>query len=282
VRLVWLLFGALLATPAAANPDAALHSAHDAVPGHPGLTYLDLVRQAVPSLAENAAGDAIEGHVKTAPRHLAGTGAEGETPDPVTLGYIEDRRIRIGGRPRIALLGDLGPNPDRVQNFELMMLFTDDAKPRLLDMADVGLDKDSGFAEQAVLPIGPGDDALVTYSEHDDADLTMGVYLIASTVGDRLRGVDNFYVTSAKLCGWTSIETARLRTEPDPGSAYRAIRAGVTLAVRRTDEDCGNDKIPKPSTRVFRADYQWDAAKRRYVTRSSDLKQLEALNQRGF
>jgi hypothetical protein len=271
-----------LAVAAPAWADDTLKHAGDAVPGHPGLTYLDLVRQAVPSLAENAAGDAIEGHIKVAPRHLAGKWAEGELSDPVTLTYIEDRRIKVGGRQRMVILADLGPNPDRVQTFELMMLFTDTAKPRLLDMADVGLDRYSGFAEHAVLPIGPGDDAVITYSEHNDADVTMGAYLIASTAGDRLRGVDSFYVTSAKLCGWSSIQSARFTTRPDPGAAFRRINLAVTDAIRRTKDDCGDDKVPRSSTQVFRASYRWDAARRRFVTQSSDLKRLEALEKQGF
>jgi hypothetical protein len=110
----------------------------------------------------------------------------------------------------------------------------------------------------------------------------MGAYLIASTVGDRLRGVDNFYVTSATLCGWSSIQTARFGAQPDPATPYRRIGLAVTEKIRRRDDDCGDDKVPKPSTHVFRADYRWNAGKRRYVTVSSQLKQLEALNQKGF
>jgi hypothetical protein len=34
------------------------------------------------------------------------------------------------------------------------------------------------------MKLGPGDEAVVTYSEQDDADLTMGGYMIVSPVGD--------------------------------------------------------------------------------------------------
>ena len=69
----------------------------DKVAGHPGLTYLDLVRQAVPSLAETDSND-IEGHLPApAPRHLGGKSFEGDEPDPVTLGWMQDVRIVAGG-----------------------------------------------------------------------------------------------------------------------------------------------------------------------------------------
>src|SRR5262249_60952082 len=107
--------------------------------------------------------------------------------EPAVLGLIEDRRIRVGGKKRIALLAELGGKESRIEGLALLMLFDDEGgTPVLLDAADVGIDKDTAFADQAVLPLGAGDSALITWSEHDDADLTMGGYIIVSPVGDRL------------------------------------------------------------------------------------------------
>src|SRR5262245_24445844 len=55
--------------PAIADQDR-LKDAGDAVPGHPGLTYADLVRQAVPDLGPSADDRRVEGHFRTPPRHL--------------------------------------------------------------------------------------------------------------------------------------------------------------------------------------------------------------------
>ena len=162
--------------PAAPCVQGAILNAGDAVAGHPGLTYLDLVRQLVPDLALNPATNQVEGHLKAAPRHVTGPNADDEVPDPVVLGFIEDQRIEVGGRKRIAVLADLGSSPDQVAGMSVLMLFDDAAKPRLLDAAGVAVDKDTGFADHAQLPLGPGDNALISYSEHDDADLTFGHY----------------------------------------------------------------------------------------------------------
>ena len=285
-RLVLALasaLAALAAAPALAEPDPFKH-ASDAVPGHPGLTYADLVRRAVPDLALNAGDNQFEGHFKTPPRHLAGEEFQADPSDPAVLGLIEDRRIRVGGRKRIALLADLGAKEGRVEGLALLMLFDDEgSSPTLLDAADVGLDKDSQFADHAVLPLGPGDAALVTWSEHDDADLTEGGYMVVSPVGDRLAEVARIELTSEKLCSWHALESARFTTAPDPGAPYPQIQATVTAAVTHTGEaGCNDERHPAAATHVFRAAWRWNAAKRRFDPAASTLDGLEALNKKLF
>ncbi len=285
LRIAFILpaaMAALAAAPAFADKHP-LKDAGDAVPGHPGLTYADLVRQAVPDLAKSADGQQVEGHFASPPRHLAGQAFEGDPADPAVLGFIEDRRILVGGKKRIVLLADLGGKEGRVEGLALLMLFDDAGKtPKLLDAADVGLDKDTVFAEQSVLQVGAGDDILVTYSEHDDADLTMGGYMIASPIHDRLRMVDEFGVTSVRLCGWSGVQTARFSTSGDAGHALHGVEATVTYAIKHQAEDCGEAKPPKQRTLTFHAEYRWDAVHGRYVAASSDLKKLAALNSKGF
>ena len=277
------VLAALVAAHAIANQNP-LKEAGDAVPGHPGLTYGDLVRQAVPDLAVNADGDRMEGHFRSPPRHLAGQEFRGEPSQPAVLGFIEDERILVGGKKRIALLAELGGKEGRIEGLALLMLFDDEGTmPKLLDAADVGIDKDTAFADQAVLPLGPGDSALVTWSEHDDADLTMGGYMIVSPVGDRLAMVAQLPLTSASLCSWKAIETARFATAPDPGGALQRIEAIVTARIDHTGrEGCNDERHPAAATHVFRADWRWNPASRRFELVASTLGGLEALNRQLF
>src|SRR5262249_57611791 len=97
-----LVLATLAAAPAIAD-QAPLKKAGDAVPGHPGFTYADLVRQAVPDLAPSADDRRVEGHFRTPPRHLAGEKFQGEPWDPAVLGFIEDRRILAGAKNPIPL-----------------------------------------------------------------------------------------------------------------------------------------------------------------------------------
>jgi hypothetical protein len=283
-----LLAACLALSCAAATPAAAIddrfHDPGDAVAGHPGLTYFDLIKRVAPDLAKNAADGEFEGHLAKPPRNLAGDEFEGaDPPDTATVGFIEDRRIRVGGKPRMALLVDLGGKPDRIEGLALLMLFTDAPKPRLLDAADVGVDKDTSFSDQwPVLHVGPGDDALVTYSEHDDADYTAGGYLVVSPIGDHLRMVGLFGTQSVKACGWSNIETTTISTSPDPGGPYRQIDVKVGAVFRHTDPSCGAHDVPKAHSAAFHATYRWNAAAHAFETPSHIAARLKAFNDRVF
>ena len=276
---------ALLTTaPALAADENRLMDAGDAVPGHPGLTYEDLVRQGVPDLALSPDDHRVEGHFTTPPRHLAGQEFEGDPSDPVVLGSIEDRRILVGGRKRMVLLADLGGKEGRVEGLALMMLFDDEgATPKLIDAADVGIDRYTGFAQQAVLPLAAGDAALVTWSEHDDADLTEGGYMIVSPLGDRLSMIGLIELTSEDLCSWQGHESVRFATAPDPAARYNRILATAKAAFQDTRQDgCNDEKHPKAVTHVYRGTWRWNAASRRYEAGRSTLGGLDALNAKIF
>jgi hypothetical protein len=275
---------ATLAAPPAIADQALFKNAGDTVPGHPGLTYADLVRQAVPDLELSADGRRVEGHFRTLPRHLAGEVFRGEPSEPAALGFIEDRRILVGGKKRIALLADLGGKESRIEGLALLMLFDDEGgTPKLLDAADVGIDKDTAFANQAVLRLGPGDSALVTWSEHNSADLTMGGYMIVSPVGDRLAMVAQLRLTSESLCSWKAIETARFATAPDPGGPLHRIEATVTARISHTGhEGCNDERHPAAATHVFHAAWRWNPVSRRFEPAASTLSGLKVLNRQLF
>ena len=275
---------ALTAAPAFADQDT-LKQAGDFVPGHPRMTYADLVRQAVPDLALNAEDHQVEGHFKTPPRHLAGDEFQGDPSEPAVLGFIEDKRLLVGGRKRIALLADLGGKEGRVEGLALLMLFDDTgSSPKLLDAADVGLDKDTGFPEQqAVLPLGPADAALITYSEHDDADLTMGGYMIVSPIGDRLSMVGRIELTSEKLCSWNGIESVRFATAPDPAAPYDRIVATARAVFTHTGEEgCNDEKHPVAATHVYAGTWRWNPVHHSFEAAASTLGGLDALNAKIF
>jgi len=282
-----LVLGGVLAVLAAAPAIAdrgPLRNAGDAVPGHPGLTYADLVRQAAPDLRLNADDHRVEGHFRMPPRHLAGEAFQGEPSEPAVLGFIEDKRIRVGGKKRIALLADLGGKEGRIEGLALLMLFDDDGgTPKLLDAADVGMDRDTGFAGEAVLPLGPGDSVLVIWSEHGAAGLTMGGYMIVAPIGDRLAMVARLPLTSETLCSWKAIEAARFATASDPNGPLHRIEATVTVRINRTGQDgCNDERHPAAATHVFHAAWRWNPASHRFVPAASTLDGLEALNKQLF
>lgn len=271
---------AMLATAVfAAPPDVP--EVRDAVPGHPGVTYLDLLRQAIPGLAENPADKNIEGHLARL-RHLAGPKFAGDPPDPVTMDLVEDVRFKAGGRPRIAILADLGQAQDSTRGTAMLAIFDDAPKPKLLDAADVALDMNTSLDRVAKLALAPGDDALVTYSEHFNSNQAYGARLLAFLRGDKLRLIGVRTTFNDRACGFDRKEDPTFMARPDPGAPYARIDVVVAERLTRTGEDCGDQQVPRAYARTWRGGWRWNAAKARYEAIGGDLDRLDKLNEARF
>ena len=267
----------LFVASVAAGPAATAQTPsdlNDAVPGHPGVTYLALMQQAIPDLAYNPATRQVEGHLKSL-RHIMGKAAGGEPPDPVVVSFVEDIRLNAGGRPRIAVLADLGQSKDSAQSTTLLALFDNAPKPRVLDAVDVGVDKETSFDQHPTLTLGPGDDALVTYSEHFNSNQTYAQRLMIFVRGDRLRLIDDLFLLSDSACGFKRAETPTFATRP--ASPYATLVVTVTETLKHLDEQC-DAPPPAPYVHTYQATYRWDAARGGFVGQG-DLDKLDKLNQ---
>lgn len=285
-REVGLIAGAALtlgAAPVAAfGYQGTVVDAGDKVAGRPDLTYEDLVREAVPDLRLSPTDHRVEGHLRPRPRHLAGPTYAGDPPNPAVLGSIEPLNLMVGGQVRLALLADFGPDPERAQGTALLMLFDDSPKPKLLDAVDVGLDRDTIFIDDAVLPVGAGDDVLVTMSEHSTSEQTYDSLMAILVRGDRFQLIATPSIFSEQTCGYQRLETPSFTTRPDPASPYAELDLTVTETLKVIDETCPDDVIPAPYTRSFHAAYRWDAGQGRYAGDETGLVALDKENEARF
>lgn len=272
----------LAAAVAVAATAVCAQDPSDAVPGHPGVTWLDLLEQKIPDLAWNAANKDIEGHLAAPLPHAAGKTFQSDPPDSVVLSDISERRIQAGGKPRIVIMADLGQAEGSAASTTLLALYDDAPTPRLLDAVDVGLDKDTGFDEHDVLPLGPGDEALLTYSEHFNSNQTYSGRLLLFVRDDRFQLIADIFTLSDRYCGYERREAPALSTRPRSGAAYPEIDLTVTETLTRNDEDCDDDAVPAPYTRSFRATYRWDAGKGRFDADETALEPLDKENQERF
>lgn len=274
-----IALAAALAWPAAGGA-ADLPEVTDAAPGHPGVTYLALLKQVIPDLAYSAADKQVEGHLKSL-RHILGKGSQSDPPDPVTPSFVEPRVIKAGGKTRLALLVDLGQAEDSTASTTLLALYDDAARPKLLDAVDVGTDKETGFNDSpSQLSLGPGDDALVTVSGHGNSNQSYQQRLVIFVRKDRLRALADVFVFNDVYCGYRRDETPVFATRP--GSPYAALEVTVTERLTHLDEDCGDDKIPAPYVHIYRGAWRWDAAKGDFVAQGGDLGKLDKINEARF
>lgn len=268
---------------AVAGPETFV-DAHDKVAGHPQLIYLDLVQQGVPDLAPSDDGKSLEGKLPSTLRPLLGKPDDSDDPpDPATLGDLEALPFKSGGQPRLALLADFGHNDERVEDFALLMVFdAAGTTPKLLDAGFVGIDKDTAFSEHPLIALGPGDDAIVTYSEHFNSNQTYAGWMVSVLDGRRLAMVTAEHLLSERGCGYERDETPAFTTRAVPGSRYRELDVTVTEAVTHNDEDCGDDKVPRISKHVYRDSWRWDARKGAFVQHLGGVDRLEKRNEARF
>jgi hypothetical protein len=247
------------------------------VPGHPGVTYLSLLKQVIPNLAYNAADRQAQGHLKSL-RHILGKDSGSDPPDPVVAGFVEARTIKAGGKTRLALLVDLGQAEDSTQSTTLLALYDDAPRPKLLDAVDVGADKETGLDDHpSQISLGPGDDALVVYSGHGNSNQSYQSHLVIFVRNDRFQLLSDTFVLSDNGCGYDRKETPIFATTP--GQPYAALVVTVTETLTRSGDDCGDQSVPKPYKRIWRTIWKWDAAAGRFVDTAHGLDKLDKLNQ---
>ncbi len=280
-RAIWAVC-ALLALIAPSAAQAAVVDLGAVVPGHGAVTYRDLLKQAVPDLAGNAEDKQVEGHLAKPLRHIAGGQNGGDPPDPIVIGLVEAVRIQAGGRPRLAILADLGHAEDSVAGVSMLALFDDAPTPHLLDAVDVAMDKDTSFSEHERLRLGTGHEALITYSEHFNTSQTYGFHTLVLVRHDRLALLEQVFTLSSRECGWQRTEDPTFTVRPDPHSPYGQLEVAVRVALTLDKTEGCDTPAPRPYVRTYRATYRWDARRQEFVTPSTQLKQLWKINQANF
>ena len=204
-------------------------------------------------------------------------------PDPATLSDLETLPFKSGGKPRLALLADFGHSDDRIEDFALLMVFDDAGRtPRLLDSGFVGVDKDTAFSEHPLIALGPGDDAIVTYSEHFNSEQTYGGWMVSFLHGRRLRMVAVEQLLSDRGCGYERNETPAFTTRAVPGSPYRELDITVTDEVTHNDDGCGDENAPNVSKHIYRDSWRWNARAGRFRQRLNGVDRLDKKNEARF
>ena len=127
----------------------ALKNADDIVSGHPGLTYGDLVRQAIPIWGSMPTAIRVEGQLQEHRRaawpakssRASRRNRRCWAPSRTSASWSIAQARRAARRPRRQ--GNCsGSRASRCSCCSMMM-----HAPKLLDAADVGIDKDTVFAE---------------------------------------------------------------------------------------------------------------------------------------
>jgi hypothetical protein len=260
----------------------------DHVPGHPAVTYFDLVKQVVPDLDSlPAPGLAKAGeptaHTIVPYRHIERDDAKTVPAGPVAIQLLTALTIKADGKSRLALLVDLGPSDEAVTEFTLLALFDMADRPKLLDVVEVGTDRLTGFAGKP-LPLGQGHkdgaDLITIDSDHFNSNEDFVGTELIFVRNNRFQLAGSLFTFDVRLCASRRTQEPVIATVPDPGERYRKIHVAVNESVTLQPDraGCSGEKIPRPLRRTYHAAYRWNAAQKHFEMTSGDLRKLDRKN----
>jgi hypothetical protein len=249
---------------------AHAESVTDAVPGHPGVTYETLLRQAMPGLAKGG-----DGHWSSnALPHLRGTDGKIEADAELDFDDVSPILLRENGRARLLVM--TGDSQTDSGFSAVLAAFDADARmPKLLDDMDVGGDRFVMFGSPRTLQIGAGTDALIVNTNHFNSNQNYSQDMLLYLRGGKLRVALSQFTFNSGFCGYEERQVPAYTTRDDKGAPYRAIVVTVTQTVTRTDDSCDEGtKIPIASKHTYTNVYRWDAKKTDYVLPHDAMKPL--------
>ena len=237
----------------------------DAVPGHPGLTYEALVRQAMPALEVSEGAGRAGAEVKL--RTLAGE--ESSLEADFAFETIATQNVASDGKPVLLLL-----IPGEEDDFSALLAAYDMAgAPRLLDAVDGGMDRMLSFGDSVDLGAATG---FTLTGSHFNA----GESYVSTDIGfvhdGRLTPIASQLAYGVQVCSFAMAQTLAVTAQDDPPAPYRAVSVAVTQTVTPSGEDCGeSEPAPPPAGSATYADvYHWDGAAGAYAAATNERAKL--------
>ena len=242
------------------------------VPGHPGITYERLLKQAMRDLSHEPDGTWSVSDVP----HLRDIDGKPVTTLDLSFGGIDALSIKEDGHRRLLLVTE---DVSGTSGFDQIAAVFDDSQkiPVLLDVVDVGRDRtnDFGTLEQ----LSSGTDLILAEASHDNSDESYSLISPLFLRGGKLRSVMTLFSYGVATCSSKMTEQPEISTAPDAGSRYRAIVVRVTVETTPGEADCGEgQKPPKHSKKIVSDIYRWNEKKGAFVPTSGAVDRLSDAN----
>jgi hypothetical protein len=230
-----------------------------------------------------------EGSTMREPRRLRMPGTSRERavlPAGTKLRLHATHRVREAGRVRELLMWQgQRPQAGLPGGFDVdvtvLALFRA-GEPLPIDVAEVQTDRQTFFADPAVLTLSPEDDAFELVNHHANAGQPYALHALYHLRDGRLRRIAEIdLLGSFAGCAKAFEQTVRWRSVPDADRALPRLIAEVQLvhAPLVHTEACR----PRPAVRreLYQAAWRWDAAGDRYRAESGGtLEKLARWNER--
>lgn len=239
-------------------------------------TYFDLALAFVPDLV----ADGMSWKGSTLDADLAERFDLDENwPEGLSIDGVESVAFERAGKKELAVLFNFGLLSDVPQAPAILALYVLDKEPRLVGSLNVGLDRETGFAEPPILDLGGGTDVLLIRSSHWNSNQS---YLITSLVlatEGGLTPIDTVLTFSERLCGLSRTQEPTISL--DTAEARPALRVEVTIREEKVEESCDTEVTRGPA-RIVSAIYRLNEQTGRYEPDSDALEKLARENEERF
>lgn len=215
------------------------------------------------------------GHLMEPLRHIAADYG-GELPASIAIGSLQVSTFMMDGRMRTAILTDLGTVETTVEQPTLLAVFDDGRIPKFLDAVDVGMDRDTSYGVPALVNIGPGNQALVTRSNHFNSNETFETTAMIILHGSRLKLVDTFSTYGVRTCNEETRQVLTLEERPvGNANTYSDILATIEENQTLTGETCDGEIPPESVFDSTSTIYRWDTKTRNFAAVSDALEKFQ-------
>jgi hypothetical protein len=250
-----------------------------AVPGHPALTWRSALKLLLPDVHAGSDGSIEASELASARRidgedKVAADGAFHAT-------WLSARDVVEGGRRRLLIFAEVDQSLSGTPGSAMLALIDPAPQPRLLDLVDIGNDRENYLESGAPLEIGRGSDLVFVSSAHLDAGEDHLIRQALFVDHDRFGLVASVFLQSLRICGYERTQTADFAVQPQRGAEFGSLQVAVTEHASRTAEECDPAPRQAAGVKAWRATFRWDRAKRMFTTTSHELDALARHNDEG-
>ena len=278
LRGLALALAVLLAPLAAAQATAGDDRDFTAeVPGLASKTWIDLLSQIFPDIAETPDGNTVASDIIDLRSIGTGDDSWAKCGDKTEFRDHDAQRAHLAGRDFLVVT--VGLEDECVG---LIALF--DNAGKLVDAVNVRGDIHISFSENYVRPLGADGALVIAHNWHDNSEQSYDSDSLILAKPDGFSDIGGVFAFGERDCGEGPgsqfTEEAIIRVMPD-GMPMARIDAEVRRSTQKFAKDCST-KIGRPIKTTFNGFWRWNAAKGAYEAHTRELDLLDHWNVKHF
>jgi hypothetical protein len=248
--------------------------------GAGGKTYAQLITMAFPGTREDDGRLVVDADV-TVP-HIEGDSFTVTAPAPVEVGHFHPISLVMNGQPQLALMIGLDAGSDSLGPISALALFDIAGAPRLVDVVDIGFDRQSGFAVPPTLKVGAGHELMLAHNSHGNT----GQYYSAITLIDLEDGaltmIDQVMTLSDMGCQGSRTQYVDYQALMPENPGRGDFTVSVRDEIAPPEEPCEGVEPYAPGETSYAVTYRWDAAAGHYAAEGDGWAALNELNSQRY